>query len=88
MGDHSPSQAEVDRNFEEFKRMLPELMMSAPGKYVVMHDGAVAELFDTFADAARYGYAKFGRDRFSVQEVTGDFITAGCHSYAFRPYSA
>ena len=48
-------QTEVDRNYEEFKRILPELLQRSPGKYVVMHGGEIAKELDTFGDAARYG---------------------------------
>ena len=44
-------QTEVDRNYEEFKRILPDLLQRSPGKYVVMHDGEIAKELDTFGDA-------------------------------------
>jgi len=73
---------EVDRNYEEFRRILPELLHKHPGKYVVMHNGAVAEAFDTFGDAVRFGNGKFGTNNFSVQEVTAQGVSLGYHSHA------
>ena len=79
-------QTEVDRNYEEFKRILPELLQRSPGKYVVMHGGEIAKELDTFGDAARYGLEKFGPDEFSVQEVTSQSMSLGYHSYAlYKP---
>ena len=79
-------QTEVDRNFEEFKRILPDLLSQYPGKFVAMQSSAVVEAFDNFGDAARYGIGKFGRDNFSVQEVTSQNISLGYHSYALYQY--
>ncbi len=75
-------QTEVDTNYEEFKKILPDLLRKSPGKYVVMHNGSVTESFDTFGDAVRYGIDKFGTNLFSVQEVTSQSVSLGYHSYA------
>ena len=75
-------QTEADTNYEAFKKLLPDLLRRAPGKYVVMHNSEVAESFDTFGDAVRYGVDKFGRNKFSVQEVTSQSVSLGYHSYA------
>jgi len=77
-------QTEVDRNYEEFKRILPDLLQRSPGKYVVMHDGEIAKELDTFGDAARYGLEKFGPNKFSVQEVTSQTVSLGYHTYAMH----
>jgi len=75
-------QTEADRNYEEFKKLLPDLPGKAPGKYVVMHAGMVTETFDTFRDAVRYGQDKFGKDKFSVQEIMSQSVSLGSHAYA------
>jgi hypothetical protein len=77
---------EVDTNFEAFQKLLPELLESQPGKFAVMHQGKVAEFFDTVADAVRYGRATFG-DTFSIQEVTRRSVNLGYHSYALQHVS-
>ena len=78
------ARTEVDRNYEEFRKILPDLLKKAPGKYVVMHGGEVVEFFDTFGDAVRHGQSKFGKDKFSVQEVTSRSVSY--HSYALRQH--
>jgi hypothetical protein len=75
-------QSEVDKNYEAFRKLLPELLKTHPGKYVVMHNEEPIEFFDTLADAARYGHAQFGDYNFSVQEVTSQTVNLGFHSYA------
>jgi hypothetical protein len=86
MASKSP-QTEVDRNYEQFKKVLPGLLKSNPGKHVVMHDGEMAKSFDTFGDAVRFGLDEFGKDRFSVQEVTTQSVSLGCHSYALYQHT-
>ena len=78
------ARTEVDKNYEKFRMILPDLLKKAPGKYVVMHGGEIAEFFDTFGDAVRYGQGKFGKDKFSVQEVTSRSVSY--HSYALRQH--
>ena len=80
------ARTEVDRNYEEFRKILPDLLKKAPGKYVVLHGGEIAEFFDTFGDALRYGQGKFGKDKFSVQEVTSRSVSLGYHSYALHQH--
>jgi len=75
-------QAEVDKNFAAFQKLLPSLLTTHPGKYAVMHDGKVIEVCDTLSDAVRFGHAKFGDYKFSVQEITSKNVNLGFHSYA------
>lgn len=76
------AESQVDRNFVVFRAQLPELLKSHPGKFAVLHDEKIIDFFDSFADAARFGYAQFGPENFSVQEVTSKEISLGFHSYA------
>jgi hypothetical protein len=80
-------QAKVDRNFEAFSKMLPDLLQSHPGKYAVLHDGDVIDFFDTLGDAVKFGHAKFGDANFSVQEITRQGVNLGFHSYALYQHS-
>lgn len=75
-------QTEVDENYSVFIEILPDLIKSHAGKYVVMRQGNVVDFFDTLGDAVRYGHAKFGDLNFSVQEITEQNVSLGAHSYA------
>jgi hypothetical protein len=83
----APHQSQVDKNFKAFNILLPELIKSHPGKFVVMHNEKAVEFFDSLSDAARFGHAKFGDHNFSVQEVTSQNINLGFHSYAIDQHS-
>ncbi len=73
---------EVDRNFEAFATMLPELLQRAPGKYALLHREKLAGLYDKALDAFIEGVQRFGENEYSVQEVTQQSDNLGFYSYA------
>ena len=73
-------QQEVDRNYEAFKKVLPELLESDPGRTALMRDGKVIACFDTDRDAIEAGRTFFEDRRFSIQEVTRRGIDLGYFS--------
>ena len=75
-------QSEVDRNFEAFKAMLPDLLKDQAGKFVLLRDTKLIEKFDTAGDALIYAQAQFPDGLFSIQEVTGRTIDLGFFSHA------
>jgi hypothetical protein len=75
-------QRQVDANYARFQEMLPKLIHIHAGKYAVMRDGEIVGFYDTFRDALRFAYSKFGEGEFSVQEVTRPNVSLGYHSYA------
>jgi hypothetical protein len=75
-------ETEVDRNFDAFSSMLPDLLQQAPGKYALLHAGELVGLFDTSLTAFIEGARRFGEGRFSVQEVTQQSDNLGFYSYA------
>jgi len=78
---------EVDRNFEAFQKILPDLLAGHAGKFAVMHRGEVVDFFDSIADAAKFGLAKYERlSEFSIQEVTSSAESLGYYSYAVHKF--
>lgn len=73
-------QQEVDRNYEEFKKVLPELLKSDLGRTALMRGGKVIACFDTDRDAIAAGRTFFEDQRFSIQEVTRREIDLGFFS--------
>lgn len=73
-------QQQVDDNFAAFQELLPELLLTHAGKFAVMHNGAVVEFFDSLADAARFGYLKYGDIDFSVQQITSQNMSRGIYA--------
>lgn len=82
---HGDTISQVERNYQAFEQMLPELLPTQLGKLAVLHNGELVDFFDTYADAVRYGEEKFGEiGNFSVQEVTNRVASLGYYSYAGR----
>ena len=73
-------QQEVDRNYEAFKKVLPELLESDRGRTALMRGGKVIACFDTGRDAIEAGRTFFEDRRFSIQEVTRRGIDLGYFS--------
>ncbi|MBX6420560.1 MAG: hypothetical protein IRZ06_06090 [Nevskia sp.] len=72
----------VRANYEAFKKKLPELLAKYPGKFALMRDENIVEIFDTAADAAKAGKALYADGRYSIQEITGTPVNLGFFSYA------
>lgn len=75
-------QGEVDRNYEQFKKVLPDLMKSDANRFALMHDGDVVACFDTSRDASQAGRKLYADDYFSVQKVTIHPVDLGYFSHA------
>ncbi len=61
MADDDAVRAAYERNIAAFQAILPELLWTHDGHFVLMRDGQIAQFFDTDIDAMAYGdrtYAK------------------------------
>lgn len=72
----------VDENYIAFSEMLPELIKTNAGKFVVMREKEIVEYFDTFRDAMVYGSKTYNDGLFSVQEITQKTVDLGWFSHA------
>ena len=72
--------AEVDRNFDEFQKMLPDLMKTSPGKWALLRHRKVVDVFDTSGEAVAAGERRYSDGRFSVQEVSIHPVSLGWFS--------
>ncbi|MCY3829057.1 MAG: hypothetical protein OXF89_07970 [Rhodospirillaceae bacterium] len=75
-------QREVDRNYEAFKAVLPELLKTDENRFALLHEGQVIACFDTSRDAMQAGRTLLDGKHFSVQEVTQRTVDLGYLSYA------
>ena len=75
-------QAEVDQNFEAFQRLLPELLTTDAGKYVLLRHAEVVRAFDSPGDALIYGEDTYPDALFSIQLVTSEAVDLGYFSHA------
>jgi len=75
-------QAEVDRNFEEFKKLLPSLLPVHRDRFALMKDGKILAFFSTVQDAAQAAEISIPDGVFSIQEVTDHTINLGFFTHA------
>ena len=54
------SNTKWDREYREFLRLLPSLLLTHRGKFVAIHDGRVVETGDDHARVALDAYARWG----------------------------
>lgn len=78
--------ATVKANYEAFLTLLPALMDEHVGKFVLLRDGKVVEIFDSARDALVFGESTFDDGLFSVQEVMT--LTADLGWYSRAPIDA
>lgn len=72
-------QSEVDKNYQVFKERLPSLSANI-GKYVLMREGEIKGIYDTFMDAVQTANIFYEDGRFSIQRVTSIPVDLGCRS--------
>ena len=73
---------ERTHNYAAFERMLPKLMPEAAGKYALLRDSGLVEIFETAGAAHAAGRNRFDDGLFSVQKVRSETIDLGFFSYA------
>ncbi|MDP9415454.1 MAG: hypothetical protein M3Q08_15525 [Pseudomonadota bacterium] len=69
-------------NYEAFESMLPELLPSSAGKFALLRDRRLVEVFDSAAAVHAAGAARFDDGLFSVQKVKEGAVSLGFFSYA------
>lgn len=75
---------QVDRNYEAFLALPPEVKLQYGNKYALMHDGEVLGYFSTLEDAYMAA-KKFLKDKpYSVQKVTDAPVDLGFFSHVMH----
>lgn len=59
----------LNKELEAYEAHRNELLGKAEGKYVLIHDGDVIDIFDSQMDAINHGYQRFGNVPFLVKQV-------------------
>jgi len=62
--------ATLDENYEAFKALLPALLEQHRGKFAVLHDLKVQNIFDTVGDAYKYAATLYQPGDFAIQKIT------------------
>ena len=79
--DHPAIQAEVDKNYEAFQKLLPELIEEHNGRFALMRGEKVVNIFDSVHDAVVFAKEKYDDDLFSVQKITKQAVDLGIFSH-------
>ncbi|HEY8020140.1 MAG TPA: hypothetical protein VIH93_03510 [Thermoanaerobaculia bacterium] len=59
----------LERELETFESKLPELKAEHEGKFALVHQERVVDVFTSYEDAVKAGYAQFGLDPFLVKQI-------------------
>jgi hypothetical protein len=79
--DHQRQQAEVERNYDAFVRMLGGILEEHRDQLALMRDGRIVAYFERPGEAHRAGIDRFPDGIFSIQEVTDEPIDLGFWSH-------
>lgn len=79
-------QEQVDRNYESFEALLPNLISKSAGKWALMRNGKLEAVFDTALDAYTAGSLLCPDDGlFSIQEIRSRPVDLGRFSHYALP---
>jgi len=78
----SAFEQEVDRNFDAFVSIIPDLIANHRGQFALLRAALVVDYFGSEAAALAEGRARFRDGLFSVQEVTDRPVDLGFFSHA------
>lgn len=59
----------LEKEQQTYDRELPRLLASS-GKFVLIHEDVVAGTYDTYLDALKIGYDKYGLVPFMVKQIS------------------
>ena len=57
------------KELDTYDRNKDQLVGQAEGKYVLIHDGEIAGIWETYEDALQAGYTQFGLEPFLVKQI-------------------
>lgn len=77
-------QAEVDRNFDAFLRVIGRHLPKEEGRYAVLRHGEITGFHDSVADAVQAGESSYPDQLYSIQEATTRTVDLGFFSHAFN----
>lgn len=61
--------ADLQFEIDAYQRMEAQLKVDHHGRWVLLHDGALIDSFETFEAAAADAVSKFGRGPFLIRQV-------------------
>lgn len=59
----------LEKELAVFEKKFPEMKASHEGKFVLIHGDEIVDYYDTYEDAIKVGYSKFGLEPFLVKQI-------------------
>jgi hypothetical protein len=59
----------LEKEIQTYEKHKPELLANNMGRFVLIKDEEVIEIFDTERDAIQHGYRHIGNEHFLVKEI-------------------
>jgi hypothetical protein len=75
-------QEEVDENYSEFIKALPNILPAHHNKFALMKDGKIIAYFSSAEDSTTAAHLSIQDGLFSIQQVTDAVIDLGFYNYA------
>lgn len=60
----------LDRELKTYHDKLSEIPAESEGKFALIHGGDLVEILDSYEDALKIGYERFGLDTFLVKKIS------------------
>lgn len=73
--------AEIDKNFQAFKKLLPTIKSLHSGEYALLRKRKILRYFASASDAFIYAEKKYSDGVFSIQKVTDAVVDLGYFSH-------
>jgi len=77
-------QQEVDKNYEAFSKLLPDVLQTHRGKFALLRKEKLIHIFDSAGDAKIFAEAQFPDGLFSIQQITNRVVELGYFSHAMH----
>lgn len=61
----------LDKELATFERHKERLLAESAGKYALIRDDQLEGVWDTYEDALKTGYSRFGLEPFLVKRIVG-----------------
>lgn len=60
---------ELDQEIQTYEKNLSNLVKSDNNKYVLIKNTSIIDIFESYNDALKFAYNKFGNDTFLIKQI-------------------
>ena len=87
MANDSEAMHELKRNIEAYQAIQKELERTSDGRFALLHEGILVNVFNDRWDAYLVGQERFGEGRFSIKKIGEPPATLGAATLYTEPVS-